>query len=721
MASNQPDHDIITTARPKPYTRPILNYLSSALNAKFVQRAHSGNAGVYEYTKLTGSRQVRLMVLHPAVLFESPLECDLLCTELGALPYEALSYVWGTGEFCHTLLCHGKALRVSRNLFRALHFLRRKSQKLVLWVDAVCINQSDAAEKETQIPLMRDIYSMATRSLIWLGEAEVEVLSGFWTLRMVHPLSLIMNNYEKLTPLRDSFNHEKKIELSSQGRVSFFHIIIRELLEREWFTRTWTLQELLLNNSSVFMCGRHTLPVRMLAAYTRLMMPWVVHHPASTLLEYWRFQGLVLLQYFESSAYCKNEADALQFMMVVETASTSNPKDKVIGIQAILQRIGMNIPKLSYTMSRDLLYTTLSECWMRHWGTLGLLGLTNPTAGSNALPSWVIDWNSYSERADEIVHNAYTRIVYLQCRDSTTGMPISATRKHPLERDAFSTVHTAGQLLLRGFLVSTVAAQVGPSGVTHCYARVGDTEDHVREQRLKKWSQTARTVLLWARFLVTASLTSNSPKDTISCFAAALNVGPRTLITSRYQLDGLESDLEGMTALSKLLDCDDAAFARELKGHRVLDSKLWLAIALRADSETLFTTADGRIGVCHALSVKPGDDIALIAGSDFPLVLRNNPASSHGQFTLLGPAVLSTQPSAVLDLEERWNRTEQSRPYSERLLKPMLPGQNPGEERFFNYLHVTRSQQHAKVSALMRGEEWPLPTDVESMARFVLV
>jgi hypothetical protein len=676
---------------------------------------------MYEYTKLTGSRQVRLMVLHPAVLFESPLECDLLPTELGALPYEALSYVWGTGEFCHTLLCHGKVLQVSRNLFRALHFLRRKSQKRVLWVDAVCINQSDPAEKETQIPLMGDIYSKAARSLIWLGEADVEVLSGFWTLRVLHPLSLIMNNYEKLTPLRESFKHEKKIELNSQGHVSVFHIIIRELLEREWFTRTWTLQELLLNSSSVFMCGRHTLPVRMLAAYTRLMMPWAVHHPASTILEYWRFQGLVLLQYFENSAYCKKEADALQFMMVVETAATSNPKDKVIGIQAILQRIGMRIPQLSYAMSPDLLYTTLSECWMRHWGTLGLLGLTNPSAGWNALPSWVIDWNSYSERADEIVHNAYTRLVYLQCRDSTTGMSISATRKSPLGRDAFSTVYTVGQLLLRGLLVSTVSAQVGPSGVTHCYAGAYDTEDHIREQRLEKWSRTARTVLLWTHFLVTASSISKSPKDTISCFAAALNVGPRTLITSRYQVDGLESDLESMTALTKLLDRDDAAFARELRANRILDSKLWLAIALRADSETLFTTTDGRIGICHTLPVKRGDDIALIAGSDFPLVLRKTSASSHDQFTLLGPAVLSTQPSAVLDLEERWNLTEQSRPYSERLFKPMLPGQNPGEECFSNYLHVNRSQQHAKISALMRGEEWLLNVDVGTMARFVLV
>jgi hypothetical protein len=724
MALNQPSHDINIITRPKPYTNSILNYLSSALNDWFVQPAHSGDVGVYEHATLAGSHQVRLMVLHPAVFFESPLECDLLCTELGNIPYEALSYVWGAGDFCHTLLCHGKALRVSRNLFRALHFLRRKFQKRILWVDAVCIDQSDPAEKETQIPLMGDIYSKATRSLIWLGEAEVGVLSGFWMLRMFHPLLLITNAYANLIPFREQVYHEAKIDLRPQRRDIYFHIIIRKLLEREWFTRTWTLQELLLNNSSVLMCGRHSLPVRILEAHTRLLMPWVmpvVYYPAGTLREHWRFQGLVLLQYSGSSAYSKNEVDALQFMMVVETASTSNSKDKVIGIQAILQKIGVNIPKLSYAMSREYLYTTLAECWMRHWGTLGLLALTKPRVDSRTPPTWVVDWNSHSERANEFVSNAYTRLVYLGCRDSTTGMRISATRKRSLEKDAFSAVYTAGQLLLRGFLVSTIAAHVGPSGVTYCYARPENTEDCDIDQRRRNWSQTARTVILWANFLVTASSTSDSYKNTISCFAGVLNVGPKVLITSRYQLEGLESDLESMAALTKVLDRDDATFASELKGDRVLDSALWLAISLRADSETLFTTTDGRIGICHVQSVRPGDNIALIAGSDFPLVLRKHSASCHDQFLLLGPAILSTQPSAVLDLDERWKRLEQSRSYTESLFKPMLRGQNPGEERLSNHLHKEDSRYLTKVSALMRGEEWPLHVDVGIMARFVLV
>jgi hypothetical protein len=51
----------------------------------------------------------------------------------------------------------------------------------------------------------------------------------------------------------------------------------------------------------------------------------------------------------------------------------------------------------------------------------------------------------------------------------------------------------------------------------------------------------------------------------------------------------------------------------------------------------------------------------------------------------------------------------------------MLRGQKLGEERLSNYFYREDSWHLAKVSALMRGEEWPLCTDVETMGRFVLV
>ena len=41
-----------------------------------------------------------------------------------------------------------------------------------LWIDAICINQSDDVEKSQQVQLMRGIYATADHVLIWTGEED---------------------------------------------------------------------------------------------------------------------------------------------------------------------------------------------------------------------------------------------------------------------------------------------------------------------------------------------------------------------------------------------------------------------------------------------------------------------------------------------------------------------------------------------------------------------
>jgi hypothetical protein len=73
--------------------------------------------------------------------------------------YEALSYEWGEPVFSHTihLLALKRILYITENLHAALSRLRDASHTRHLWVDALCINQSDPDEKSQQMPLMAGI------------------------------------------------------------------------------------------------------------------------------------------------------------------------------------------------------------------------------------------------------------------------------------------------------------------------------------------------------------------------------------------------------------------------------------------------------------------------------------------------------------------------------------------------------------------------------------
>jgi hypothetical protein len=55
-------------------------------------------------------------------------------------------------------------------------WIRRLSAALegykFLWIDAISIDQKDDSDKDQQVAQMRDIYSIASRAIIWLGDAQ---------------------------------------------------------------------------------------------------------------------------------------------------------------------------------------------------------------------------------------------------------------------------------------------------------------------------------------------------------------------------------------------------------------------------------------------------------------------------------------------------------------------------------------------------------------------
>jgi hypothetical protein len=119
-------------------------------------------------------RQIRLLILHVGE-WEHPICCHLSSVSLGSKPdYEALSYTWGTDKKTRDITINGRPFPVRKNLYTILKRLRRHvvGEDLVLWIDAICINQSNSAmaERTSQVKMMTTIYSSCRQVLVWLGD-----------------------------------------------------------------------------------------------------------------------------------------------------------------------------------------------------------------------------------------------------------------------------------------------------------------------------------------------------------------------------------------------------------------------------------------------------------------------------------------------------------------------------------------------------------------------
>lgn len=121
-------------------------------------------------------RVLRLNRLKRGQTDAEPLRCQLKIVHLDKRPrFDCLSYVWGSGlPGEHMLKCGSCDIPIGVNLHAVLVQLRRQFGDITIWIDAVCIDQQNDEEKNRQIPLMGEVYSLAQRVYVWLGSGTEE-------------------------------------------------------------------------------------------------------------------------------------------------------------------------------------------------------------------------------------------------------------------------------------------------------------------------------------------------------------------------------------------------------------------------------------------------------------------------------------------------------------------------------------------------------------------
>ncbi|KAK0671021.1 heterokaryon incompatibility protein-domain-containing protein [Cercophora samala] len=147
----------------------------------------------FPYPPLDTKRDaLRILTIEPGD-FADPLVCTLDPFLFSQKPkYVALSYTWGSSYKDNAQLpltmsslsppstqpatapsppitVNNHPFHIRHNLHLALLHLRSSTHPISLWADAICINQSDTAERNRQVSLMSFIYTRASYVVVWLG------------------------------------------------------------------------------------------------------------------------------------------------------------------------------------------------------------------------------------------------------------------------------------------------------------------------------------------------------------------------------------------------------------------------------------------------------------------------------------------------------------------------------------------------------------------------
>lgn len=216
----------------------------------------------YHYHPLNGHSTIRLLELKPATAaLSGQIAGRLVDVDLKDEPaYEAISYTWGPLTYEKLQLTDGFVL-ITENLALALRKFCHldPSRPRLIWVDQVCINQSDTTERSQQVSIMGDIFTKAGGVFTWLGPGDTDTTTAVLILKELAASAERCGIQE----VKDGVVYFQPSAQSSGGEynaleevaASFDFALLRSFYATPWFSRMWISQEVGLTRKVEFYCG----------------------------------------------------------------------------------------------------------------------------------------------------------------------------------------------------------------------------------------------------------------------------------------------------------------------------------------------------------------------------------------------------------------------------------------------------------------------------------
>lgn len=394
------------------------------LNVQLQMGTDSSSASTYQYKALSENSFFRLLDLKPATSVDADLYCELIESDRSLAPeYEALSYVWGKEEFPNSLNLSGGCLMITDNLALALRRLRLAHKSRLLWVDAVCINQSDGAEKGRQVAQMASTYKNAARVVAWLGEDS----GRFFDKDAIISLSQQAKEIGLQSSQDDNRDIIRKWVYGNSQRVTWALNVTSavedakfpSIYESAWFTRMWIVQEAILADRLTLYFGPAQLDwddfQRVMVLIHGVNAAFRLPIPSR---EFFIKQAWSLIEvrdhWYQPSPGRLNQASEIKYYMhQLRRRSCKDDRDRVFALKGLLRDESTFDIQPDYSKSAVQVYTDMARSQL-NLGNISVLydaGLwkrkffhipdsrsedSNESLWSEYLPTWAPDYRSNS-------------------------------------------------------------------------------------------------------------------------------------------------------------------------------------------------------------------------------------------------------------------------------------------------------------------------------------
>lgn len=299
-------------------------------------------------------------------------------------PYIALSYAWGDKYNTTEIELNRGVFSITSSLYGALRAIREPDRDVLVWADAVCINQKDADERSEQVQKMYLIYREADFVGIWLGP---EADDSSRAIALIEKLS-----EEGL----DQEDVKRIIYSSSWDR--HFHALV-DLFERDYWDRLWVVQEVNNAERGVVYCGDNRTPWDEFINVSKILSPCeddLQRRFKRVTRRNRSFYKTWLIGHGPMNLIPVGDASLVRYLNYFRSRLASDARDKLYGLLGILPAPVQQRFKPDYEFSPSELYIDIVQYVLETTGCMDIICSTPGLSGQPKLlklPSWVPDWS----------------------------------------------------------------------------------------------------------------------------------------------------------------------------------------------------------------------------------------------------------------------------------------------------------------------------------------
>lgn len=367
-----------------------------------------GRREAYVYKTLLAG-YMRLLYLLPGPS-DAPLQAllnHIPCSNAGT--YQALSYVWGTDKRDEELLTPDGAIPITSSLYRALQAIRQSDTPIMIWADAVCINQGDNEEKARQIRLMPQIFQACECAYAFLIEGGPSIDQALEMLMQVRAKAVL----EESAQSKDDDDSSDKgwpqglpyIPWSWAGnRIPPLHSpiwkAIKSLFSLPYFRRAWIVQEVVAAPKLKIVCGKWLIDWKDFHAALEIVdrEVQIAEHEdqALGLRSTWEpFVKLATQREWESRQY---RWSLLMLLEHFRYTQATHARDRLFALVGLASDGNEKDFEPNYDDAFPSIVLTFAKAFIRQGRAIQLLyraGLSSQTPTFHPkFPSWIPDWTS---------------------------------------------------------------------------------------------------------------------------------------------------------------------------------------------------------------------------------------------------------------------------------------------------------------------------------------